>query len=179
MYAGGLFRQYGLKNLVDGFMAYQNDEARLWIFGSGDYSDDIRQASEKDPRIEYGGVIPLHEAERKEQEASLLINPRPAAQEFAKYSYPCKNLEYMASGTPLLTTKLPGMPKECYDYVYMLDADTPEAITSALEKIFARPKDELQQKGEAARDLMLREKNNVAQAGRILKLLEGIARTHG
>ena len=53
----------------------------------------------------------------EELKATLLVNPRPTTEEFTIYSFPSKNMEYMASGTPLLTTKLPGMPEEYHQYV--------------------------------------------------------------
>lgn len=171
MYAGALREQYGLKNLVDGFMKYKNDAARLWIFGEGDYSDAVREASERDPRIVFGGFASQQEIWKKEREATLLVNPRPIGQEFTKYSFPSKNMEYMASGTPLLTTRLPGIPQGYYDYIYTIDGDTPGAVTSALESVLGQTADVLYQKGMSAREFVLREKNNVLQAGRILSLL--------
>ena len=77
----------------------------------------------------------------------------------------------MASGTPLLTTRLPGIPQGYYDYIYTIDGDTPGAVTSALEGVLGQTADVLYQKGMSAREFVLREKNNVLQAGRILSLL--------
>ena len=105
MYAGALRAQYGLKNLVEGFMAYDDPNVRLSIYGAGDYSEDIAAAAEKDGRIHFGGMISLPEVVEKELYATLLVNSRPTDMEFARYSFPSKNMEYMASGTPLLTTR--------------------------------------------------------------------------
>ena len=84
----------------------------------------------------------------------------------------------MASGTPLLTTQLPGIPQEYYDYVFTIDGDTSEAVTGALREVLSRPREELRRKGLAAQEFVRNKKNNVIQAGRILQLLKQIIATN-
>ena len=108
----------------------------------------------------------------KEQQAALLVNPRPTNAEFVKYSFPSKTMEYMASGTPLLTTRLPGMPGEYYPYVDFIMAESPQGIADALKRVLSRSDEELFQKGQAAREFVLKQKNNVVQAEKLLKMLE-------
>lgn len=172
MYAGALREQFGLKNLVEGFMAYQNPRARLWIFGGGDYAGEIEKAATQDFRILFGGRISQKEVVEKERIATLLVNPRPVGQEFTKYSFPSKNMEYMASGTPILTTRLPGIPSEYYDFIYTIDGDTAEDVTKSLETVLSRSKEELHEKGKLAHSFVLQRKNNVIQSERILNLLK-------
>ncbi len=171
MYAGALRAQYGLKNLVEGFRAYENEDARLWIFGAGDYAPEIEKAAKEDERIVFGGVIPLSDVIPKELEARVLVNARPVDMEFTKYSFPSKNMEYMVSGTPILTTRLPGMPSDYYEHIYTIDGNTPGDVTKALEKVFENSPEALHQKGLEARKFVLEKKNNVIQAGRILSLI--------
>ena len=108
----------------------------------------------------------------REMAATLLVNPRPTGEEYVKYSFPSKTMEYMSTGTPVLTTVLPGMPKEYHPYVYLLEEETADAIAEKLRQIFAQPADALFEKGMAAREFILKEKNNVKQAGKILAMLE-------
>lgn len=170
MYAGALRAQYGLKNLVEGFIKYKNKNAELWIFGAGDYASKIEEFQNKDKRIKYFGIVSNKEVVERELKATVLINPRPANQEFTKYSFPSKNMEYMVSGTPVISSKLPGMPKEYYEYIYLLDDDTSESITNTLNKVFKNSKEELHKKGLSAKKFVLDNKNNVVQAERILNL---------
>ena len=172
MYAGAIRAQYGVKNLVEGFMDYENSDAKLWIFGDGDYRDELKDINQKDSRITYFGAVPLKTVIEKELEASLMVNPRPVDKEFTKYSFPSKNMEYMASGTPILTTRLPGMPKDYYDYIYTIDGNSKEDITAALQKVLANSQAELLCMGKKAKAFVLENKNNVAQSARILALLE-------
>lgn len=170
MYAGALRRQYGLKNLIDGFIDYENNKAELWIFGAGDYVPNIKKAMEKDHRIKYFGIVDNKEVVKKEMVSTLLVNPRPVNQEFTKYSFPSKNMEYMVSGTPVLTTKLPGMPKEYYEYVFLIDGNEPKDITKAFNEVFKNNRKELHNKGLNAQKFVLEKKNNVVQAEKIINL---------
>ena len=80
-------------------------------------------------------------------------------------------MEYMISGTPLLTTRLPGMPEEYYPYVYLINDETPLGISDSLREILNISKDERDKKGEEARTFVLKEKSNVTQAKKIIEFL--------
>ena len=172
MYAGGVSKQYGLENLVKGFQKANLPDARLEIYGPGDYVQELSQIAAEDSRIFYGGMLLNAEIVEREMAATLLVNPRPTGEEYVKYSFPSKTMEYMSTGTPVLTTVLPGMPKEYHPYVYLLEEETADAIAEKLRQIFAQPADALFEKGMAAREFILKEKNNVKQAGKILAMLE-------
>lgn len=172
MYAGGVSKQYGLENLVKGFRKADLPDARLEIYGPGDYVQELSQIAAEDSRIFYGGMLLNAEIVEREMAATLLVNPRPTGEEYVKYSFPSKTMEYMSTGTPVLTTVLPGMPKEYHPYVYLLEEETADAIAEKLAQIFAQPAEALFEKGMAAREFILKEKNNVKQAGKILAMLE-------
>lgn len=175
-YAGGVSRQYGLANLVEGFRAAELENAQLHIYGPGDYVKELQEIAREDDRVFYGGMLLNTEIVDKEQEAALLVNPRPTGEEYVKYSFPSKTMEYMASGTPVLTTVLPGMPKEYHPYVYLLEDESAEGITKKLKEVLAQSDEALFQKGCQARRFVLEEKNNVIQAKKILDLLEEVTK---
>ena len=120
----------------------------------------------------YGGMLMTSEIVEKEREATLLVNPRPTVEEFVKYSFPSKTMEYMASGTPVLTTRLPGMPEEYYPHVYFIDDESADGIAHALTQVLAHSDEELFDKGCAARAFVLDSRNNVIQAAKILDMLK-------
>jgi len=169
-YAGGVSKQYGLANLVEGFRKADLPNTRLHIYGPGDYVKQLQQIAAEDGRIFYGGMLLNTEIVDREQEATLLVNPRPTDEEYVKYSFPSKTMEYMASGTPVLTTVLPGMPREYHPYVYLLEEETADGIAKMLQKVLAHSDEELFQKGSAARRFVLEQKNNVIQARKILEM---------
>ena len=171
-YAGGVSKQYGLSNLVEGFRKANLPNARLHIYGPGDYVKELQQIAAEDQRVYYGGMLLNTEIVKKEQEAALLVNPRPTGEEYVKYSFPSKTMEYMASGTPVLTTVLPGMPKEYHSYVYLLEDETADGITQKLKEVLANSDETLFRKGMEARKFVLEQKNNVIQASKILDMLK-------
>ena len=170
LYAGGVSAQYGLRNLVEGFRQADLPDTELHIYGPGDYVEELKENA--DPRIVYGGMLMSSEVVEKEMEATLLVNPRPTNEEFVKYSFPSKTMEYLASGTPVLTTVLPGMPEEYHPYVYLIEEETPEGIRKSLERVLSQTDEKLFQKGNEARRFILENKNNVIQGKKILELLE-------
>lgn len=172
LYAGGVSRDYGLAELVEGFRLANLPDTQLHIYGPGDYVPELEQIARQDSRIVYGGMLLSSQVVQREREATLLVNPRPTGEEFVKYSFPSKTMEYMASGTPVLTTDLPGMPPEYHDYVYRIFREDAPGIAQALTQVLCHSDRELLEKGQAARDFVLREKNNVTQAKKILDLLE-------
>ena len=172
MYAGSLHEKYGLKLLVDSFLSLKPENAKLVIYGSGPYEKELRSICESNDNVEYRGLQPTEKILAAERTATLLINPRPTVEEFTKYSFPSKNMEYMASGTPLLTTRLPGIPSDYAPCVYYFDGETQKAFSEKLDEVLSLPDEELRAKGHQAQAFVLQNKNNIAQSERILKLLQ-------
>lgn len=173
IYAGGISERYGLKMLAEAFVRANVPNARLVYYGSGPYVEEYKKLCAAHPKLEYRGVAPNEEIVAEELKATLLVNPRPTTEEFTKYSFPSKNMEYMASGTPLLTTKLPGMPEDYYPHVYFFEEESVQGYADALKKVLSLPADTLYAKGVQAKRFVLQQKNYVTQAQRVLGLLEG------
>lgn len=171
IYAGGISERYGLKMLAEAFVRANIPDAHLVYYGSGPYVEEFKKLCAAHPNLEYRGVAPNEEIVAEELKATLLVNPRPTTEEFTKYSFPSKNMEYMASGTPLLTTKLPGMPEDYYPHVYFLEEESVQGYADALKKVLTQPADTLYAKGVQAKRFVLQNKNYVAQAQRVLGLL--------
>lgn len=171
IYAGGIYKRYGVKTLIDAFMMIEDDSIQLSIYGHGDLQDYIKKCSLEDNRVKYFGIVPNNEVVEAQLSATLLVNPRPSNEEFTKYSFPSKNMEYMVSGTPVLTTKLPGMPKEYDDFVYLFEEESLTGYFKKIKEVLSLHSDELKEKGESSKIFVLKEKNNVVQAKRILNFI--------
>lgn len=172
MYAGSLHEKYGLKLLVDSFLSLDLEDVKLVIFGSGPYLKSLEDICKVTNKVEYRGLQPTELIVKAEQTATLLVNPRPSIEDFTKYSFPSKNMEYMASGTPLLTTRLPGIPEDHYPYIYFFNEETEDSFRMRLSEILSLPDEILSEKGKQAQDFVLKHKNNLAQAKRIITLVQ-------
>lgn len=170
-YAGSLHKIYGLKILTDAFNAADIDGAELHLFGTGDFVEELKTICTEHPHIKYLGVVANDIVIKEQLKATLLINPRPTKEEYTKYSFPSKNMEYMVSGTPVLTTCLPGMPDGYRQYVYLIEDESVEGLTNTLKMLLSKTREELHQKGQEAKQFVLKDKNNVVQAGKIIKMI--------
>lgn len=170
MYAGGLYEKYGVKLLIDSFIKWNNKNYELWLCGSGDLVDYIKSLDNE--KIKYFGSIPNSEVVELEKQATLLVNPRFSNEEYTKYSFPSKNMEYMVSGTPVLTTKLPGMPEEYNDYVYLIEDETIEGFIDKYNELLLKNSNKLIEKGKKAQEFVFKEKNNNIQTGKIVNKIK-------
>lgn len=173
IYAGGLHEEYGIKYLIDGFKMLNDDNVELHLFGHGPMVNQITKEAKEDNRIHFFGVVHNSKVVEAELKATLLINPRPTAEDFTKYSFPSKNMEYMVSGTPVLTTPLPGMPQEYHEHVYLLKDESTEGLFQVLKKLLTEtPAEELKLKGQRAKQFVLENKNNIHQSSRVIDFIK-------
>lgn len=171
MYAGILDRKYGIEMLVKGFDKANIPDSELHIYGDGEYKDELLKVCKKNSNIKYFGLKPNSYIVKEQQKATLLVNPRPSDEEFTKYSFPSKNMEYMASGTPALMTRLPGMPEEYLEYVYILEDESIDGMAEKMKEILNFSKEENMEKGRKAKEYVLKKKSNINQAERVMKWL--------
>lgn len=174
MYAGIVQKLYGLKILTEGFIKADLNDYELHIYGNGDYTEEIDRISEIHKNVRHFPSQPNSTIVEKEKEAYLLVNPRPTSEEYTKYSFPSKNMEYMVSGTAVLTTALPGMPEEYKKYVYLIEDESVDGISNAFKKVAGLSDEEVLNKGRLAREFVLSEKNNKIQTEKIIELINRI-----
>ena len=171
MYAGLLDARYGVKTLVEGFILADIPNAELHLFGDGPYVEELSETICKHNNVFYHGTVLNDVIVKEELEATLLINPRPTHESFTRYSFPSKNMEYMSTGTPVLTTKLPGMPDEYVPYVYLIEKEDVTGVADALKSVLMLPREELFAKGQSAKLFVLNNKNNQSQASALLSII--------
>lgn len=132
---------------------------------------EITEISKKHNCIKYYGTVSNSCVLEEEKKSWLLINPRSTKEEYTKYSFPSKNIEYMRSGTPVLYTKLRSMPEEYYEYINLIDDESADGIKSAIEQIADGDYSIYEKKANAARKFVLENKSSAVQAKKILKMI--------
>lgn len=180
MYAGSLYDRFGIKELVDGFDMLEDKSLKLRLYGAGETVEYIKNKEKENENIQYKGSKINSEIILAERKAKLLINPRPTKSEFTKYSFPSKTIEYMLSGTPVLTTRLQGIPKEYYDYLYTIDDESAEGIKNSIESIIKNESEaSLEDKGKKAREFICKNKNSEIQGMKIINFIKDILSKEG
>lgn len=174
LYTGSLSIRYGIINLVEAFTKIEDHNFRLWICGGGNALDKIKKIQKHDKRIHYWGLLSKEEVRKLQKRSTLLINPRSSTDEYTKYSFPSKTMEYMASGTPTLMAKLASIPQEYKQHIYFFDDESIEGMKNKIIEICEKPQSELDAFGKAASEFILNEKNEKKQAKKIVDLINSI-----
>jgi len=172
LYTGTLHKRFGVLHMLNAFRMTDNPDYRLIICGVGDSKNDIEEAAKEDPRIVFKGKCSHKEVLELQKSATVLVNPRMNIEEFTKYSFPSKNLEYLASGVPLVAYKLDGIPDEYDEYIHYPRDNSVEALKERITEILELPEDQRQQMGETARHFVVDNKNAVVQTRKILVMLD-------
>lgn len=172
MYAGGVYEKYGVKTLVDAFISLNRQDVMLYIFGEGPYVDELKKVQALHSNVRYMGCVSPEEAVSYEKRALLLVNPRPTDEEFAKYSFPSKTMEYLLSGTAVVSTRLPGIPEEYFEHMYSFSGYSEDDLRDELTRLLGLPKGEIESKGKNGHDFTMNKKSNIAMAQRIISFLE-------
>ena len=174
LYTGTLHRRFGVLNLVDAFCAVDNPDYRLVICGVGDCEAEIKKRAEKDSRIDFRGQLKREDVLRLQQEATVLVNPRQNNEEFTKYSFPSKNLEYLSSGIPLVAYKLDGIPDEYDEYINYVSDNTIDALRDKLVEICEDEGGFALERATKAVDFVRNEKNAVKQTAKIKTMVDAL-----
>ena len=171
IYAGNLDDGNGAWQLIQAFQKWNPSDYKLEIYGDGDDEERIRKAADHSEKIVFGGLLKNSEIVDKLSSAALLVNPRPTSSPFVQYSFPSKTMEYMASGTPFASTRLPSIPEEYFRYIGSLGTGSEEEILDYLVRFSAADYHGLLERAEAARTFVKEEKNNRIQTLNMLKVL--------
>lgn len=143
VYAGGLHDIYGIKTLTDAILSLDRClSVKMLFLGKGNQLDYIEEMSILDSRIEYGGFLDNSELVTHILEADLLINPRPTVLDFSSRSFPSKLIEYLATGIPVLTTRIDSIPHDLEQLFYYIDDESKAGIQQAIMNVMAEDPEE-------------------------------------
>lgn len=172
VYGGNLSELYGIRPLVSAFMKTSID-AELHLYGAGRDQSFVEESVRRDPRIKYFGRVDRKVLLTALKRAHLLVVNKPTSDDYSNYSFSSKILEYMASGTPLVTTCVGGMPEEYKDKCYLIEDETPNGISKLLKQLLCETDEiELRTKGDQAKVFAIKEKSYYAMTRRIKSFLE-------
>ena len=173
LYSGSIELEYGIGNLIDAFEKIDDCEIKLYICGKGNAEEYVRMKANKNHRILYFGQVEPEFAKKLEFSAKVLVNPRMALSEYIYYSFPSKNMQYLATGNPVVCYMLPGIPDEYREYCFVPMDDTIEALADTINKVLKLNNDELLKRAVTQLDFC-RKKGKNESAKRILDMFNAI-----
>lgn len=172
LYAGRLNRRYGLDLLLDAIDEIGDPNVKLWICGSGEMTNEIKERERNNSSIKFFGFLSHEDVLKIQQQVSMLINPRANNEEYTKYSFPSKTMEYMATGKPVVMYRLDGIPPEYDPYLFYIKEESAESICQTILKIKGMTISERTQAGEGARNFIKKNKNKDVQMKRVLDFIK-------
>ncbi|MBC7490361.1 MAG: glycosyltransferase [Glaciimonas sp.] len=132
LYTGALVESYGVRLLLE-TVRYLPKEFQIWIAGAGELSGEVGRAAAANSQLRYLGLLSVQELSSIYGVTSLLINPRLLEEDFVKFSFPSKLLEYLVSGIPVLTSRLPSIQIDLIPYLSFIDDLTAQGIASCIQ----------------------------------------------
>lgn len=179
LYTGTLHKKFGIMNLVEAFQQIKDMDYELVICGVGDSEDAIKEAAQKDKRIRFLGKLPREQVLAWQSKATVLVNPRQNNEEFTKYSFPSKTMEYLSSGVPLVAYKLDGIPDEYDPYIFYVNENSISCLANTVRRVCEMPESERAAAGKAGREFVLNQKNSTEQVKKITNLLQSVIEGNG
>ncbi|TNH27617.1 glycosyltransferase family 4 protein [Micromonospora orduensis] len=167
VYAGGLSRAYGVDRLVEAFRGLPGDDLRLCVYGRGELEGWLRDQAAVDRRIAPPELLPRAELLPRLSRASVLVNPRPVDQDFVRWSFPSKIIEYLATGVPVVSTRLPGIPAGYDPWLSFAEPDTVEGLRTALGQVLSLPPEVARARGVGAARFVSETRGPAAQGRRM------------
>lgn len=172
LFAGALTRYNGVDILVNAFIKWDRDDIILRLFGVGELEQEIRNLTKEHKNIQFMGYRSNNEIIQEEMRATLLVIPRPTHQGISKYSFPIKLMEYMSSGTAVLTTDFSSIPEDYKPYLLFIKECSVDGLAKSLNDIFILEESRLKEIGSSAQTWIYKNKNNVIQAKKLYDFIE-------
>lgn len=171
VYTGTLNVKFGVGNLLDAFLMLKRDDVELHIYGGGEMAERLKNESENNQSIKYFGNLERSEVIKAQRKATILVNPRDNTEEFTKYSFPSKTMEYLMSGRPTAAVMLDGIPANYKKHIIEIKSGRKEDIAEALDTLLNMSENERTEFGRSSRLFALSSKNCKVQCNKIINLI--------
>lgn len=172
MYAGGLAEDNAIPFLLECCREIP-ELHEVWICGVGPDAEIVKDLASKDPKIRYFGRVNNEKVLEMEESAKILVNFRSPNEKLTKYSFPSKILEYIASGSLVLSTRLLGIPEEYFDYIVPVEQSDKEKVKAVIRSNLLLKDEQYVTYCEAAQKF-IKKKNYYFQSKKIVDFLTNL-----
>lgn len=159
-YHGSLYERRGIDRVVEAFALLSpelRDQSQFIIVGAGSGLQALHEQVKRlglESSIELRGLVPYEDIPQTITEADVCICPLPDYPEW-NVSSPLKVLEYMASGKPMILTRIPAHTDvlQGQPFVVWAEGDQAEDFAKAIAQAFEQ-KESLQESAGVALELV-------------------------
>ncbi len=171
---GSLNETNGFNVLLQAFALLKDADYCLKIAGAGPLEDEIRCAAKKDQRIKFYGIINFDEVLALYKNADVLINMRLTKDLNTDYFFPSKMMEYLVSGTPVITTCTGHVADEFSGLAYLLTDESALGLANMISDVASLAPQSRIEMGKRARDYMQKYKTWDAQGRKVVNYIRDI-----
>ncbi len=173
-YFGALAEHAAILPTVRGFLDAQVPGS-LHVCGFGKLSDELKALAAQHPKFHFDGLL-QNQADclAWAQQVDVLINPRLSIWGLEN-SFPSKIFEFGMAGKAILTTRTGGVDEVLKeDGMYLDSAHFEESLRAKLREISGMDRGELQRRGTAIRNNLLKNFDWDEQARRMVEFMGGV-----
>jgi glycosyltransferase involved in cell wall biosynthesis len=176
-YFGALSPVYAITSVARAFLKAKVP-GPLYMVGRGEEDKELAELSRLNPNFRFEGYLPK-EADCLDwaQKVDVLINSRFTIRG-QDNSFPSKVLEYGVAGKAILTTRIGGVDAALGDEGIYFETDNfEESLGKKIQEVSAMDRAELQRRGRAIREKVVREFSAEEQARRIFEFVKGLVQS--
>ena len=174
MYLGSLNVARGPDLLLEAFLEWDHPGARLVYVGSGPLEASLKRAAGSDDRIQFHGFVSdTNRLLALYAEADILVNPHRVDVAKARYVFPSKLAQYLASGRPVVSTDQGGAAAAFRNLAWFADRDSPDGLAAAFSAVLASDEAEFEPRLAKARQFVATRKLWEKQAPELAAFVEG------
>jgi len=170
MYAGALTPDNLIINFIEASLRSLLVD-KILIFGEGPEEKRIKKLAETHNKIVFFGYKKREEILEYEKSVGVLISLRNIEDSISKYAFPSKLMEYMLSGTLILSTKIEGIPDEYDQFIDFTENVEPNSLAKKIDDILSLDDETYFYKSLRQQDFILEQKNFLVQTLKIAKLI--------
>jgi len=173
-YFGGLTEQSAVLPMIRAFLE-AGLPGTLHVCGYGGLTDTLKKLAGQHPNFHFDGLLPNQsDCLAWAQKVDVLVNPRLPLSGWDN-SFPSKIFEFAMTGKAILSTRTGGVDEVLrYEGLYLETENFEDALRQKLRAVAVMERAELQRRGTAIRNRVLKDFNWDAQARRVVDFLTGI-----
>jgi len=174
-YFGGLSENSATAQMVRAFFN-SGVPGSLRVCGFGKSTEQLKEIAKTHPNFHFDGLLAPEDCLAWAQNVDVLINPRLPV--WAN-SFSSKIFQYGITGKAILSTRIGGVDEVVGENGIYFDAnDLENSLCQKLTEVAGMDREELQRRGAAIRERMLREFNWDTQAARMIDFLKTASQAH-
>lgn len=172
IFTGTIQEHSGIENLVKAMRFVTDEKAVLYIYGKGPMEEKIKEISKDMKNVCMRGFLPYDEIKKIQKEGYLLVNPSSVDHPINKVAFPSKLMEYMLSGTPVVSNKLECIGEEYNDNIYFFEKDTPECMGEKISSLLEMDYEEYMKIAKMAKKFIIENKDWNKQSKKIYEFIK-------